>query len=229
LTRRLGLRDHVPVGSEAVRRTIVMRGFPKPRPPPHAASAVIHAVGTDVDYPEHAAPLSVKSVFRGVEVHEVGGVRYALDERAYLVLNDGRRYASHIRSRSPVEVLTVFFEPGLAREACESLRLPAAVLLDQAEGHGTGPVRLVERLYPRDDAVTPVLRAIRLAVREGTAPLVWLEEQLHVRLDRLLEVQRGFDPEVARLPDRPPVPPRGGGRRSLQKGNRRKNGLVPGP
>jgi len=96
--------------------------------------------------------------------------------------------------------MTVFFEARLAREVGESLRTPAAVLLDKPEGHPTAPFRMVERLYPHDDAVTPVRHAIRLAVREGITPLVWLEEQLHVLLNRLLEVQRGFDPEVVRLP-----------------------------
>jgi transcriptional regulator GlxA family with amidase domain len=58
-------------------------------------------------------------------------------------------------------------------------------------------VLFFERLYPHDAQVTPILHALRAAVRPDPS---WLDEQLHWLLLRLLIVHRGVAREIDRLP-----------------------------
>lgn len=75
---------------------MIVRHFPRPCPPVGWLNLVIHARGRGVEYAEHEAPLSIKCVVRGREVHEVRGIPYVVDEDTYLLLNHGQRYSSRI-------------------------------------------------------------------------------------------------------------------------------------
>src|SRR5437660_12571778 len=66
---------------------------------------------TDVAFTEHPGPLSIKCAFNGQELYEVEGGRVAVDDGAYLILNDGQRYASEILSAQTVESFCVWFRP----------------------------------------------------------------------------------------------------------------------
>ncbi len=103
---------------------MILRHFPRPCPLPGWPNMIIAAAGREVEYAEHSGPLSIKCAFGGSEVHEIQGARFVVDPSSYLILNNGRRYASSIRSESEVETFSIFFRPGFAEEVLASLVTP---------------------------------------------------------------------------------------------------------
>ena len=94
--------------------TMIPRHFPKTCPPPGWPNLVIHARGRGIEYTEHQAPLSIKCVLQGHEVHEVRGIPYVVDEATYLLLNHGQRYSSRIGPEREAETFSIFFEQEFA-------------------------------------------------------------------------------------------------------------------
>lgn len=179
---------------------MILRDFPRPCPLPGWPNMIIAAAGREVEYSEHSGPLSVKCVFSGHEVHEVQRARFVVDPGAYLILNHGRCYASSIRSETEVETLSIFFRQGFAEEVLASLVTPHDRLLEDPVRTPDQPVAFVEKLFPHDQTVTPIVAAIRSACRQGTVGAGWLEERFHQLLEALLAVHRGLYPEIEALP-----------------------------
>ena len=86
-----------------------------------------------VAYPEHAGPLSLKTVRSGCEVNEVGKARFAVTPGRYLLLNDKQRHAHAVKDDA--EVFLVMFRSGLAAEVAESLTTPTERLLDNPKAN----------------------------------------------------------------------------------------------
>ena len=154
---------------------------------------------TRANFPEREGALSIKCAFDGQEVYQVEGRQMAVDETSYLILNSGQRYASYIDSETPVESVCIHFEPGFARSLLRSLvARPERLLEDPANAGGAIPL-FFERLYPHDQIVSPVLFRIREALAVGSAEPVWLEEQFHLVMERLLAVHSHVLTEAERI------------------------------
>ncbi|HZT40639.1 MAG TPA: AraC family transcriptional regulator [Chthonomonadaceae bacterium] len=152
-----------------------------------------------VYFPEHEGVLSIKCAFHGQEIYEVLGRPMTVEDTCYLILNEGQRYASYIDADTPVESVCVFFHPQFARSLLRSLTsAPERLLDDPVGGDGAAPF-FVERLYPHDQIISPVLLRIREALRTGSASREWLEEQFHVLLERMLAVRSHVFTEAERL------------------------------
>ncbi len=177
---------------------IVLTAYPQQCPPPAWPNLILSASGKEVAYSERAGPLSIKSVYRGVEMHEVNGARFAVDPQHYLILNQGQRYSSYADSGEGVETLSVFFAPGFAEDVLQSLVTSSDKLLDSSLK--TQPVCFFERLYRHDLTVSPLLQIMRSAVRLGTVSSGRLEGYFSVLLERLLCVHRDLYKEIVRFP-----------------------------
>jgi AraC family transcriptional regulator len=151
-------------------------------------------------FSEEIGPLSVKCAFNGQEMYELNGGRLSVDDSSYLVLNNGQEYRSSMESAQTVESFCVWFRPSFAEQVLASLTTPADRLLDDPGKTVTQPVMFFERLTPHDNQVSPVLFRIRAAANKGVVTSGWLEDQLHLLLERLLEVHRGAYQEIETLP-----------------------------
>lgn len=160
---------------------------------------IIHARAREVRYAEHPAPLSIKCAFGGREVYETGAGRFAVDDSAYLILNEAQSYSSYIESETLVESLSLFFPPRFAREMLSSLVSPADKLLDDPLARRSQPVLFFEKLYAHDHLLSPCLLSLRRALQSGACDALWLEEQFHVLLEKLLAVHRMISAEVLSL------------------------------
>lgn len=167
---------------------MIVRYFPRPCPPAGWPNLVVHARGRGVEYTEHEAPLSIKCVLRGQEVHEVRGIPYVVDEDTYLLLNHGQRYSSRIDPGRQTETFSVFFQQKFAERALRSLVQPPDRLLDEPDPDAGQPVRFVESLYPRDAPLSKLLEEIRGCRHSGHSDATWLEERLYALLAHLLSV-----------------------------------------
>ena len=161
---------------------------------------VHRAYATCIHLPEHYGVLSVKCAFGGQEIYEVAGRSLPVEDGSYLILNEGQRYASSIDSQTPVESISIFFNPIFARSVWRSLRESHEKLMDEPHLVANADPCFFERLYPHDQVVSPVLFRLRAQLQKGPAEAEWLEEQYHLLLARLLAVHRLVHSEAERLP-----------------------------
>jgi len=73
------------------------------------AFVLINCHASDIYYPEHWTPLSIKCAFNGKEYYKLKNTTYAVNDRNFLVLNQGTEYASYILSDSVTESFTLNF------------------------------------------------------------------------------------------------------------------------
>jgi AraC family transcriptional regulator len=152
-------------------------------------NAVISALSRRAEYPDYTQLLSVKMMSGGNEDYFVDGRRIRVDDDTYLILNAGRRYASRIDALQAAHSFSVFFRPALAADVRATLlRSPERLLADPAAE--AGAPEFDERLREHDGCVSPVLRHIQRAVDAGEADELWLEEQLHFLIGRMLRLER---------------------------------------
>ncbi len=147
--------------------------------------------------------LSIKAFFGGRALYSVGGGVCAVDDHAYLLLNQGQSYTLAIESQSPVESCCLFFSPHFAREVYHSLNTPADALLDAPlPDPGLEPPGFFERTYPHDALVSPALLRLRAATTSSRniPSSGWLMEQSRDVLRRLFVAQRATSAEVEALP-----------------------------
>jgi AraC family transcriptional regulator len=162
-------------------------------------SYILHERG-DQFYAEGAGGLSIKSFFGGQATYSVGRGRYVVDDRAYLVLNHGQPYTINIEADVPVESFCIFFAAGLAEAVQRSLTTPAGQLLSDPAGPTAPALLFFERTYPHDELLSPTLLRIRQALTTGAAESGWLDEQLHILMQRLLQLHWDVYREVEVLP-----------------------------
>lgn len=148
-------------------------------------------------YPAHLGPLSLKTVYAGRELSEVGQARFAVTAGRYLLLNDGQAHAHEVAAGT--EVFTVMFRKGLVEEVSTSLTAPPERLLGAPDQSGT-PTEFFERTYPNDPTLSALLLALRAEAQRKNLDQSDLEERFHPLLVRLLELHHNVSRELETLP-----------------------------
>jgi AraC-like DNA-binding protein len=142
--------------------------------------------------------LSIKSFRGGRAVYEVGGGRYAVDDRTYLVLNQGTPYTIEFDADAPVESFCVFFEDGLADDVLRSLTAGTGRLLDEPQPDASS-LQFFERTYPHDGLLSPALFRLRDDPDRAADDRLWLDERLRGLASRLLAAHELVRRETQRL------------------------------
>jgi len=120
---------------------------------------IIHARSSDIAYPEHWGCLSVKCAQGGNEYYRANHSVYAVNDDSYLILNEGQTYSSYIFSDRPIGSFTINFPAGFIATMTSAMAGTDS-MLSSPDGAGSRPIEFIERLYPHDDKVTPVLRQL---------------------------------------------------------------------
>ena len=152
-------------------------------------NAVISATTRRVEYPECTQLLSIKAVTGGSEDYFVDGHRIRVDDDTFLILNAGRSYGSVINATKPVHSFSVFFEPALVQGVHDALLRSTQALLGDPSVDRHAPPEFDEQLREHENTVSPTLRHIQQVIDAGGGEDVWLEEQLHLLMARMLRLQ----------------------------------------
>ena len=150
-------------------------------------------------YAEGTGGLSIKSFFHGQASYAIGRGRYRLDDRSYLVVNQGQPYTVTIESQAEVESFCIFFGAGFAEEVRHSLLAPTDRLLLDPGPLTSTPVTFVERGYRHDDTLSPALLHLRAQLAQRPVEQAWLREQLHTIMQQLLHVDQRVYHEMEQL------------------------------
>jgi AraC family transcriptional regulator len=143
--------------------------------------------------------LSIKTFRGGEAVYNVGTGRYRVPPESYLVLNQRQPYEITIDAVLPFESFCLFFEDGFVEDAHRSLTVPSLRLLDDPQAYSIEPIYFFERTYPHDDVVSPALDRLKAELPQRRDDEVWINQQLQIVLERLLEVHHGLNVEMASL------------------------------
>jgi AraC-like DNA-binding protein len=144
--------------------------------------------------------LSIKSFSGGEALYNVGRGRFRVDPDSYLILNQSQPYEITVDAEKSFESFCLFFEDGLAEDVHHSLTAPAGKLLDDPENVQATPIYFFEKTYPHDDILSPALFRFKAALPEHRDGELWINQQLHEIIQRLIEVHRGVRREVESLP-----------------------------
>jgi AraC family transcriptional regulator len=177
-------------------------GFNKDAPcPVHVwPNMIIHNKTKLAHYPEHTGPLTIKCPLKGKETFSTPERNFIVDDRHYLILNDGQTYSCEINSEVEVEVISVFFRPQFAEQVLGSLVNSSDKLLEINTPESAQPVFFMEKLYKQDKLVTPAIMKFRLASENNFDDEQWIEEELYLLLTNMLKVHRKVSETIEKLP-----------------------------
>lgn len=153
-------------------------------------NCIISALTRQCEYEPFRQTLSIKAAWGGHEDYFVDGRRVAVDDDTFIILNEGRTYASRVRARTPLHSFSIFFRPGMAGDVLRTVGLTDGELLDDASRRARIAVEFAEHSRRHDPLVTPVLRYIQTQVAAGVADEQWYEEQLYFLLHRMFALHR---------------------------------------
>jgi AraC family transcriptional regulator len=132
--------------------------------------------------------LSIKMAWRGRERYRLAHREVGVDDDHYLILNEGSRYGSVLQAPRPAFTFAVFMRPGQHEEVRAARRLDARAALAEPAPAPTGG-GFSEHLRAHDAVVSPALRAICAGVMAGERSEDWLEQQLLLLLDGMIEAE----------------------------------------
>jgi AraC-like DNA-binding protein len=153
-------------------------------------NCVVSGISRRAEYRLFRQTLSLKCVARGTETYFVDRRRVTVSDETFLVLNEGREYASKLDSPTDAYSFSLFFRPGLAQEVAGDLSRSLGEALDNGAENLAATIEFDEALRAHDSNITPVLRFIQRQIVAGVRDEHWLEEQCQFLLGRLIEVQR---------------------------------------
>lgn len=159
-------------------------------------NAVVCGHATRAEYAVHPQTLSIKTTRGGRERYYLQHREVVVDDDNWLVLNDGGRYGSLLEGLRPAWSFCVFFRPGMPAEVAAEHRLALASVLDSPQATSK-PIAFSEHLRPHGGAVSARLNHLATRIRAGERDQNWLEEQLLLLLDALLDAETRPQPAQA--------------------------------
>ncbi len=131
-------------------------------------------------------PMSIKAVWGGMSDTTLDGRRLAIDDDSYLVINEDRTYGSTWHGPGEMDALCIFIRRGAPAEVYGAM---STTLAEAADAGGETPrsLQFCERLRPHDASVSPRLRDIHAAVRDGNNDELWAGEACQDLLVALIE------------------------------------------
>jgi AraC family transcriptional regulator len=150
-----------------------------------SVNSILRATARRHDVRNFAGPLSIKSVIDGAVSWKMGRREVAVDERSFLILNDGEPYSMEIDSIRPVTTCCVFFERGFVEEVYRDF---------------TGSDQRLEflsGLHMRDRRILPRMELIH---RSRKTPSLWLDQQFLLLAHDLLLLHGEARRQIERLP-----------------------------
>ncbi len=155
---------------------------------------IICARSKSVFYDKHWGCLSLKFVTRGKEFYETDHCSYSVDNSRFLVLNRDTEYSSYIDSPAEVESFTLNFAEGFTQSVLSGSISKQEDLLEGICKVDT--LRVMERLYPRENHVYPIAKKIYDHVHEVNERNDEIEELFVELLQALLKLNKIVSDEI---------------------------------
>jgi len=166
----------------------------------HGGSLVIiNCTSSNIDYPEHWTPLSIKCAFGGKECYHFPNNAFAVSQENFLILNEGAMYRSSIHSENPTESYSLNFTKDNINQLLSSITSTAALQLDDPFLLREESFRFVEKLYPHNNYLSSFLFKIRNLVRNKHDDTSQYLELAYALLESMVLLQKNTNIEIDRI------------------------------
>jgi hypothetical protein len=108
---------------------------------------ILNGFYNNIYYCEHWTPHSIKCIYSGTEYYIKNGIRYAVDDKCFLVLKEGTLYESYIESEKKVESFTLNFTAELTQNVISGMQNSDNFMLENNSLNGQNPFCFFEKLY----------------------------------------------------------------------------------
>jgi len=160
-------------------------------------NCIVSGMSRHAEYGLFRQTLSIKCAAQGSEVYFVDRRRVTVSDDTFLVLNEGRVYASSLNSATDTYSFSIFFRPGLGDEIAAGLQRPLDSALEDGSLPVKGCIEFDESLQHHNSKITPVLRFIQRQIAAGVRDENWLEEQCQFLLERLITAHHQRESHLA--------------------------------
>jgi AraC family transcriptional regulator len=163
------------------------------------SNVVIHDETRSVHYPEHWGPLSLKCAFNGNEYFRVNGGEIAINNKKYLILNEGNYYSSCIDSETKVESFSINFSPSLINEMASGL-LETDDFNICNSGYERKQAVFGEQRYVFDDEMTCMINELRKIIFDESPYKNAIEYLYRQILEHLFKQQKQLNKNIRSVP-----------------------------
>ena len=155
-----------------------------------------------VEYPEVTHPASIKMAWGGAEVYHLRRRDVRVADGSWLVLNDGDRYGSTLKSDRPATSFSIFLRRGLAAEIIVARKLGLERSLERGAERARPPSTSAfsPHLRGQDRHVAPRMRSIYARVIAGERSQDWLDEQAVLLVGDLVAAENEALASTLRIP-----------------------------
>jgi len=155
-----------------------------------------------VEYPEVTHPASIKMAWGGAEVYHLRRRDVRVADGSWLVLNDGDRYGSTLKSDRPATSFSIFLRRGLAAEIIAARKLGLERSLERGAERARPPSTSAfsPHLRGQDRHVAPRMRSIYARVIAGERSQDWLDEQAVLLVGDLVAAENETLASTLRIP-----------------------------
>jgi AraC-like DNA-binding protein len=160
---------------------------------------IINCLSSDIEYPEHWTPLSIKCAFGGREYYHFKNHSLAVSDENFLILNEGTLYRSSIRSDKPTESFTLNFTGENIRQVCSCFQSDSQGLLDNPFYFSSASVRFIEKLYTHNKMLSGDLFQLRKMIRNKTQPPHSYIEPMYNILGNMILLNKHTDIEIEQV------------------------------
>ncbi|HTQ65838.1 MAG TPA: AraC family transcriptional regulator [Puia sp.] len=157
---------------------------------------IINCVSSEIEYPEHWTPLSIKCAFGGREYYHFKNHSLAVSNENFLILNEGAIYRSSIQSDNPTESFSLNFTAENIRQVFSCMNSNDRQLLDDPFYFRDESMHFIEKLYPYDKCLSGHLYRIRKMVTDKIqSPHLYIEA-LYQILEGMIVLNKHINREI---------------------------------
>ena len=114
-------------------------------------NVILNGHYSSIEYPLHWTALSIKCAFNGTEHYETSRVKYSVNDKNFLIFNEGAMYNSRINSERKVESFTINFKNDFAKDVINTVTSANMEMLDNPVNGNENNYWFFEKLYRHDD------------------------------------------------------------------------------
>lgn len=151
----------------------------------------------DLSYSESFFPLTIGFTMEGSVIVATKEKQFALNKNSYLIMNYGK-FLTEFKAKT--SAFRICFNLGFAEEVLKSLTTKTDYLLENPYEAPKQPVWFFEKAHFSDSRIIPLLKEIRTTVLNQPYDEIWLNEKLHILLERMLFIHRNILKEIQKLP-----------------------------
>ena len=157
---------------------------------------IINCYASNIDYPEHWTPLSIKCAFGGREYYHFTNNSIVVGPENFLILNEGTTYRSSIHTERPTESFTLNFTTQNIKQVVACIHSTETNQLDDPFFYNRDVPYFVEKLYPHHDALSKLLLTTRSMVKEKNRDATQYVETAYALLENLILLHKKTDIEI---------------------------------